>query len=381
MHLIRIIFFVGLIATLFTGCGDDDNPVIPPEPATSPRTLLVYMVSNNSLGKEGYDRRDIDEMIKAAQNGWPENCRVLLFRAPADESQTLNEVTADGLVTLRTYDSSTSAIAPERISTVISDSRTLAPADDYGLVLWSHANGWLTPVEGSDVTKRRSFGDDGGKQIAIPDLAATLEPWKFSYIYFDCCYMSNIESLYELRHCADWAVASAIELPADGMNYSINIPLLLSSTPDLIGAADATFNIYNSMSGMMRTCAMAVINMNALEPLAQITRQVYEQALSPDANYSPQPFSIPSKGSNCYLFDLADYIDAHRNVDTDLLNRWHLALNDAVAYHNATPYLWSSIQIKAHCGLSTYILLSPENYTTYGYDTLQWWNDVASAKF
>ncbi|MDE6309086.1 MAG: hypothetical protein K2L81_02720 [Muribaculaceae bacterium] len=381
MHTLRILFFIGLIATLITGCSDDDKPVVPPEAPTATRTLLIYMASNNSLGREGYDQRDIDEMIRGAKAGFPDNSRVLLFRAAPDKSQTLNEVTSDGLVTLRTYDNTTSAISPERINTVISDSRTLAPADDYALVLWSHANGWLAPPEDKNASQQRSFGDDGGKQISIPDLAATLEPWKFSFIYFDCCYMANIESLYEMRHCANWAIGSAIELPANGMDYSINLPLLLASTPDLIGAAEATFNIYDSKTGMMRTCAMSVVNLNALDDLAQATRQVYQQASSPGADYHPQHITLSSTGSSCFLFDLAHYIDAHSNIDSELLARWHEALNNAVVYHKSTPYLWSTIPLDAHCGLSTFILNTNVSSSTHGYDTLQWWTDVASAKF
>ncbi len=375
LHIISIY----IIATILTGCSDDSlTPAPEPAPEAVHRNLLIYMVSNNSLGTSNFDQYDINEMMAAAKEGFGDN-RVLLFRAATDRTQTLNEVTPEGLVTLATYDSSISAISPERIQAVISDSRTLAPADDYALVLWSHSDAWLSPTSGSDASQQRSFGDDGGKHLAIPDLASALEPWEFSYIYFDCCYMANVETLYEMRHCADWAVASAIELPAAGMNYTVNLPLLLLPEPDLTGAARATYNYYNALTDENRTCAMSVVNLKALDQLAAVTRELYLNAEAPGNDYSPQRFDPLSKEG--YLFDLADYIDAHSQMEAELLDRWHSALENAVVYRAATPKIWGLYEINAHCGLSTYILPSASYASTRGYDTLQWWTDVASAKF
>lgn len=374
MHWLRITI-IGIVASLLTACGDSDTPI--PEPQQSQRMILIYMVANNSLGTNQFDLLDINEMVEAARKGFGDN-KVILFRSDTGSNQTLSEVTPEGLVTLTTYDSSESALSPTRIHQVIADSRRLAPADDYGLVLWSHADGWLAPAGNTDASQHRSFGDDRGRHLSIPSLAKALEPWRFHFIYFDCCYMANVESLYEMRHCADWAIASAIELPARGMDYTANLPLLLQPVPDLIGAARATFNHYDSYDDYRRTCAMSVIDLGALEELSAATRRIYANSSAPDPSYNPQRFSTTS---SCYLFDLGDYIDARRNADPDDLERWHSALDKAVIYSAATPSIWGNLPINAHCGLSTYIISSPSQSSTRGYDTLQWWSDVASTLF
>lgn len=374
MHWLRTIL-IGITASILTACGDSDTPT--PEPQPSQRMILVYMVANNSLGSGQYDALDINEMVEAAQLGFGDN-RVVLFHSDTGGNQILSEVTPDGLVTLTTYDQSASALAPARIQQVIADSRRLAPASDYAMVLWSHADGWLAPVAGSDAAQHRAFGDDRGRHLSIPDLAKALEPWSFNFIYFDCCYMANVETLYEMRHCARWAIASAIELPARGMNYTVNLPLLLQPDPDLVGAARATFNYYDSYDDYRRTCAMSVIDLQALDDLAAATRQIYAGSSVPDPSYQPQRFT---PGASCYLYDLGDYIDARCDTATDDLQRWHSALNKAVVYSAATPSIWGTLDIRAHCGLSTYILSSPTQSSTRGYDTLQWWSDVASAQF
>ncbi len=49
------------------GCGDSEDPQ--PAEKTVHRTVLVYMVADNSLGSWGCDRSDIEEMVKAADAG------------------------------------------------------------------------------------------------------------------------------------------------------------------------------------------------------------------------------------------------------------------------------------------------------------------------
>lgn len=366
-----------IVSALVWGC-DDDHASSPPTGNTN-RMILIYMAANNNLGSQGYDQSDIDEMVIAAQRGWGDN-RVLLFHATDQRTQTLEEITTGGIQTLVTYDPNTSSLDPERISQVIADSRRISPADDYGLVLWSHADGWIAPLDGSNAGQRRSFGSDNGKQLDIPTLARTLEPWGFNFICFDCCYMANVESLYEMRRCARWVTASAIELPAPGMRYDINLPLLLAPEPDLVGSAQSTFNYYNSLSGSYRTCAMSVIDLQAMPQLAAATRAIYASAHEPDASYTPQRF-MPAGLRTCYLYDFADYIEAHDGIDPQLMSNWQSALESAVVYAAATPSIWDAVAINAHCGLSTYILRSATDATTRGYDNLQWWADVTSTKY
>ena len=60
---------------------------------------------------------------------------------------------------------------------------------------------------------------DKDAAMTIPQLREALEGISFSFIYFDSCFMGNIESLYELRNNASAIVASPTEVLTEGMPY------------------------------------------------------------------------------------------------------------------------------------------------------------------
>ncbi len=57
------------------------------------------------------------------------------------------------------------------------------------------------------------------------------------------------------------------------------------------------------------------------------------------------------------------------------------ALAKAVLYKANTPYMWNSLRLNAHCGLSTFIVNTESDADTKGYKQLKWWHDVVSYKF
>ena len=66
------------------------------------------------------------------------------------------------------------------------------------------------------------------------------------------------------------------------------------------------------------------------------------------------------------------------------------ALDNCVVYKANTPYLWQrdaynsaayEVKIDWHCGLSTYVMQSPQSASNKGYDELSWYRDVTSVLF
>ena len=88
---------------------------------------------------------------------------------------------------------------------VLNDIIQMYPAQEYRLILWSHGTSWLPA--GSSL---RSFGEDSGKQMNIPDLAENL-PIKFDFILFDACLMGSVEVVYELKEKANFIISSSTE--------------------------------------------------------------------------------------------------------------------------------------------------------------------------
>ncbi len=372
------VVFIGAIG--LASC-DDNNEVGGGDEAS--RTILVYMVANNSLGTAGFDNSDIEEMKVAASNRGFNGGRLLIYHAPrSGEAPQLKEVTATGeVVTLKEYSSAVSSVEASRMQQVIDDAKVIAPANDYGLILWSHANGWLqTGIEDRSIVNTpepTAFGEDAGKHMNVTTLAGILKDENFSFIYFDCCYMASVEVVYELRNTTPYIIASATEIPADGMPYSENLPCLFADTPDLRQACVNTYDYYNSRNDETRSCTISLIDTGHLDELASVTKAIYASGVTKPENYTPQKFMLESI---CYLYDFEHYIKAV-STDEGMTDRWSEALSKTVLYKANTPYMWNSLKIKAHCGLSTFIVDQESDADTKGYRQLQWWSDVVGAKF
>ncbi len=384
IFLSRFIFLV-LVSGLLASC-DSDEPE--PFPAQISRTVLVYMAADNNLGGSGYDRSDIHEMCQAADDGMVGNGRLLVYHSPRGKDPVLMEIRRGDIDTLVRYERGIPAATRSRMTDVFRSVRELAPADSYGLVLWGHGTGWIQDglSDPNPTGMEYSFGPENGASMNVSTLADILEKNRmFDYVYFDCCYMASVETVYEMRNSADYIVGSATELITTGMPYQLNVSLLVGGTKDdLIRAAANTFEYYNGMSGMNRTCSMSVISTAGLETLAEAAGKLYAacDGSLPDG-YTPQRFmdyNVPC----CYYFDFLDYAcavaeasDAPQNLVEDVRN----AFSSVVIYSAATPKLWNSVDLNRHNGLSTFIASDPDDFRMFGYTSLEWYSDVASLLF
>lgn len=382
-----IYFFAALLAT--ASCGSDEPAPTPPTPTDGTRTVLVYMAANNSLGSRDCDAADIEEMLDGA-SCLSAGKRVLVFHSPRSGSQKLLEITAQGTKELKTYDDGRLAVEASRMREVLADVRTIAPASDYGLVLWSHGSGWLNDgIVGDGDLPQRSFGEEQGMSMNIGTLASILRDFGgVEYIYFDCCYMSSAETVYALRGVTGYIVGSATELPLRGMPYDKNLRYLVGGgEANLVAAATETFNFYNALAGSARTCTMSVVKTSALNSLATATAEIYTKSATalPDG-YDPQRF-MDVRAERCYYFDLYDYAKAlcftssgaeRFESSTASFNAFSSAFGNAVIYAAATPKIWNSVDLDRHHGLSTYIFMRPGASSSYRYSTLEWYENVAS---
>ena len=376
---------ITLLGLSLWSCGSSNDEPTPPEPETTKRTVLLYIVANNSLGQWGYDRDDLAE-IDSVRRSIPKDYRLLVYHSKISSTlPRLYEVTPEGDETVAMYTEGQSHTV-ERMREVISAAKAHAPADSYGIVLWSHATGWLqdgvddplAPAE--PLIKPLSFGSENGKRMNLTSLRTALEGQDFDYVYFDACYMATVEVAYELRNVTKYIVGSPSELPAGGMNYEKNLPLLFSgSRADLIQSAKNTFEHYNAVVDERdRCCTMAVIETAHMEELAKATRPVYEATpLAHPAENVTNYSATARKGERC---DFAEYVRALASlpgVDPSLLPAFNAAFSKAVPYYAASDKLWGKWVMYSSNGLATYVFEKPEEITRNGYDALQWAADVA----
>lgn len=354
----KIKWILGLIlfAVGFVACSDDPDI---PEPSSG-RTVLVYMLANNSLS--GYDTKNIDAMLESATAKNLQNGHLVVFHASTSGVPQLTEIkeNSNGVITehhIADYDVSNAA-DPELMQNVIADVKARYASDSYGLILWSHGSAWI-PSDFSSML--RSFGQDGTNWLEIDELAKGLPDKGFDFILFDACYMASIECVYELRNKADYILASPTETMGDGWPYKLMIPYLFAPELNLQTVAECFYNYYNAQSGDYRTATVSLTRTSMLESLALITKEILSSQTESDIfnlNITQMQKLEFLPGSPRMLYDFSDYIEALATPEQ--FSRFTAALKDVVTYeaHTETAYfaaLRYSYPINHCCGLSVYI--------------------------
>ena len=391
LQTLAIAIVCGLI---LASCGKDDLPDKPNRVAE--RAVVVYMVSTNTLS--GNDSEDISEMLQAARAGGLKDGRLLIYHQRYNSVPMLKEITAEGIDTLKKYDNSVSSLSIARMKGVLTDVKAEIPAKEYGIILWSHGNGWLRAGQGhtgETPISSRAFGEEKGidnttRYMDVESLAAALRGQDLAFAYFDCCYMGGIEVLYDLKDVVPRLVASVAEIPAAGMPYHLTLPhIMASGSADLEGSAKKTYEYYNSMIyNTDRTCTMSVYDMSNVSALSDALKELYSWHPKTHKDFTPQKFMIENI---CYHFDLRHYVEnlyLPDETDEVKLNAYESskqavfdAIEKVVTYQEATSYLWNKLKIEHHCGISTQFLKSKESAYTRGYNETAWWQDVANNLF
>jgi len=379
----KILVKATLIALLLSVFSCDNIKRDDPDPA-SPRTVLVYMAANCNLGREGYDALDLDEMLRGVRNGDAGYGRLLVYHAAYRSDPVLKEVTKDGIIELKKYDSGLSSLDIERMRGVIADVKSIAPAKSYGIVFWSHGTTWressssrsASGIEGSRSFTDNgpiaySYGVDGTREMKLTSLAKALEGNRFDFIYFDVCHMATVEAAYEFRHAAEVLVGSTTELDLLGMPYHLNLKYMFADTPDMVGAAQSTLNYYteNPRSG----CSMSVINLDALDRLAEATKRIYQSGVDLPYSFTGVPYYRVS--SPCLVYDYGHYIRALR-PEQELLDEWEAAYKETVVWKGATDRSYG-FDMSQFTGLGSFIMFSQPDSLTDGYNNQSWFKDVA----
>lgn len=374
-----------------------DDPV-PAEPADM--AVLVYAVASNDLYGNLLD--DKEEMLQAAQTMDLKGLSWLVYSVtPSSETATIEEITRNQqgeceFRTIKTYDRSVYSTDPARMRRVIDDVAQLRPSASRGLVLWSHGTGFDPASTGSHATATRtddtltepvrqlfSFGADTNKfldpeykdRMNIDELAMAIPDGRFDFIWFDACYMSGIETVYQLRNKCNTFVGYPTEVWSPGMPYNITLPYLLKTEPDLKGGAQAFFDYYAKASTQsLRVATVAVIDMSAAPEVAAWC-----------ATSWPGSATVPTYGLQCYtrgsVGPFYDFGQVCRSLspseaDTEAFDR---IMDRFVVWKAATPvdFNYRPILPDNYSGLGCH-LFSPdvESVKNTYYKSLDWYRDV-----
>ncbi|MFA6767614.1 MAG: clostripain-related cysteine peptidase [Parabacteroides sp.] len=372
-----------IIALCFTlaSCGGDDKK----EDTTTSRTVLVYMIANNSLSSNA--KENLESMVTVGTNANLNGGNLIVYYAPKGATPELIQIkeNSKGIVVknlIKSYNEQNS-VDPAIMQSVISDVKSLFPADSYGLVLWSHGTSWL-PSNVSIYLK--AFGQDGSNWMEIYDLASGLPDHGFDFIMFDACYMANIECAYELKDKTDYILASPTETMADGWPYQKMIPYFFTKTLQLDLVAQTFYNYYYSQSGDYQTATVSIIKTSGLSTLASAAKGIFSTKTTNDlygvdlSKMQKLEFLRKNGSVNpCLLYDMDDYIK--QLGTTEQYAQFKSALANVITYEAHTPKayfagLGYSYPINECCGLSVYVPQSTTTNLTEWYKQLQWYKAV-----
>lgn len=364
----------------------DSTEVTPDKPLddVAKRTVMIYMLAENSLGNYNFDKQNIDSIKEAFTHNHIDG-RFIIFKSGQDKAKYILEIykNLSGNVvvdTLKHYDPDIVTTDISTMQTVFGDMHTLAPAHSYGLIMWSHATGWLpqnhyytsTPQRNN---KPQSFGREGDNRLSIDidNIRVALEDFHFDFILFDACMMGSVEVAYELRNICDYIIACPTETMGAGFPYRDITPLLFDNEIDYHSVCDAYTQLY--IEGTNSSCGtISLIDTRYLDKLSEVCSSiVYEREKDID-NIDTKHIQYYDRTSTHVFFDLEHYL--RQLADSTRHNDLLQALDKAVPYKQHSER-FLTIYINNYCGLSSYIPGSSndpvvENY----YKTLQWTQDV-----
>ena len=220
--------------------GETPSP-FPTEPGR--RTVLIYCAAQNSLGHTNYYgvsnwTKDSTELA-AGKHFISDNDRLLVFVDDAYHPRMYRfSANCDPQLVFQ-WGTDANSANPATLQDVLTRIKERFPATEYGLTMWSHADGWIPSSNTNYGMAPLSFGIDVGTngdmyhdkvangqtigaQMNIADMARAIQQSgvHFKYIFFDACLMQCVESSYELREVTDYIVASPISIAGNGAYYT-----------------------------------------------------------------------------------------------------------------------------------------------------------------
>jgi hypothetical protein len=278
----KILIFIGIVLA-FVSCDNHDD-----EKHFS-RTVLVYMAAENNLSARA--TVDLDEMLAASFNSKDNALLVYVDRARSYELPFLARIRNGRLVdsvsvadiNISIHDPYTSN--PDIMERVIKYAFSKYPSEnsDYGLVLWGHASGWVIQDDSIANTSasrpRRAYGGDTGTNSSGSQGDVWLNMYSLGqvlnrvphlkFLFADCCNFMCLESLYELRHAADYIIGSPAEIPGDGAPYQTVVPAMFEPQTFYTSIVDRYFE--QELNTF--TVPLSVVKSSSMDDLADATRQ------------------------------------------------------------------------------------------------------------
>lgn len=402
-----------LVCSVLFACGGGGDHPEPPQPDKDKTTVIGLILGDNSL--TNFVKSDIDEMCIGLEEVDLDENNLILYvddrtsNLPSIISFKQSKTDRSKVVpdTIYSYAESYGSADPEVLKDALRRIITTYPAESYGMILWSHGQGWLptasTVVE-EYTNSTRYFGQDqngdGQDWMNISDLQQVIEYGqgllggnkKFDYLYFDACFMANIETAYQLRHVSDYYIGCVAETPGPGGNYDTLVPIMFNiSNNRAVKIAEAYDLAYNGSGihpqGWRYGAQISVFDNSKMNALASVCKTAFSnQAIAQSiqaTDFDANTIQYFDRISNPAYYDFRQILsEAMTSSEYSPLN---YALESLVVY-NARPssiysaVIRSSFAMDENCGLAAYFPQFTQNGTVGRYNnyfaTYDWAKDT-----
>lgn len=358
------------------------------------RTVLVYLAADNNLSSFALD--DLKEMKQGLLETNADKLHLLVYIDTGSSPRLVELKKQNGQVVedvVRTYDDRNS-VGVDETREVFADvfSNPDFKAESYGLIYWSHADGWIpygqasTRWVGQDKT-------DGDHRMNISELVSVLEGAPhLDFLMFDACFMASVEVAYELRGFTDYYIGSPTENPGPGAPYERLVPLMAAdqAAVEMSKAYFAAYEeIYNGGIGISNShwtggTSICVMRTDALEQLAALTAQLLPEEVVDIAALKEEVFDYDHKGwGRDYVgyFDLKQLME--QVLDDASYATWTQAFDAAIAYWSTTPKNYSQFvgmfSMEGANGITHYIPGSSTQRDA-AYHSMKWYQDAGLEK-
>ena len=403
-----------LLLPLALSCSEDDFSPSGTSSSTDPfspghrgaveqvRNVMI-MVSGGHNSLSGYLTDDLYEM---ADGYLPEgtaaetNAFVVLSRLPVNSLSTTSAPvlyrmyrTPEGTVvrdTLRRWTTEDRLFGGSVLHDALLTVQDRIPSKSYGMVLSSHASGWLPPgyyekPSHFDTMKRgiTSIGQDLDDNVSVEmdlvDFASAISI-PLSYVVLDCCLSGGVEVAWALRGKTDVVAFTQTETMADGFDYKKILERLLKEpVPNPLGVCQDFYNYYMGKSGVNQSATISLIDTRRMDDLAAVCRTLFEKYRTQISQLDGSSVQGYFRYDRHYFYDLRDIL-VQAGISDPELQELDQALDACVLYKAATPYFMNGTQygfaITSHCGFSMYLPSRGSSFLDNYYKTHITWNQA-----
>lgn len=392
----KLYFFWWVCLSVFLVACEDKEP----DTSIGNRTVLVYIAADNSLAS--FASQDLAEMKVGMTKAYA-NVHLLVYIDDGKSPRLLELKNEGGTVVekeVKTYPSRNS-VGVDETQEVFADVflNSQYQADSYGLVYWSHGDGWLPYPLG---TGTRWVGQDkgnGDNRMNISEFVEILRTApRFDFILFDACLMLSVEVAYELRDYTDYCIGSPTEIPGPGASYDVVVPAMFSAENVAVNIAKAYYEPYaakyddgngisnNNWTGGASVCALRT---DRLDDLARTTKQILPETVD-NTSLRASVFDYDQRrGSDGYQDGHVGYYDLvgmmRMITDDNAYEAWRQIFNSAVAYWattsmNYSGYTQAMFSMEGTNGVSCYIPSTSNSATDKAYRSTGWYTAAGFEK-